>query len=246
MLIRCIDFETTGIPNDEDPHAVCEIGWCDVRVDVDEDAGIAGVVSLGRPQTILTNPGRPMPVEARAVHHISDADILGAPSPDVAFLRLGQPRADYLAAHNADFERKFYGNGSIPWLCTYKAALRLWPDAPSHSLQVLRYWLGLEVDFETAMPPHRAGPDAYVGAALLFRVVQTAWAGGVDIPTLARWSSGPALLPRVTFGKHRGKRWEEVPTDYLEWMVGQKDMDSDAKANARHHLKQRTTARASS
>lgn len=21
MLIRCIDFETTGIPNDDDPHA---------------------------------------------------------------------------------------------------------------------------------------------------------------------------------------------------------------------------------
>lgn len=245
MLIRCLDFETTGIPNDDDPHAVCEIGWCDIEVSVGDPVTDAVVTSFGPPQTILTNPGRPMPVEARAIHHISDADVLGAPSPDVAFLRLGKPPADYLAAHNVEFERKFYGNGLVPWLCSYKTALRLWPDAPSHSLQVLRYWLGLEVDFDTAMPPHRAGPDAYVGAALLCRVIETAAKSGVDIETLARWSSGPALLPRVPFGKHRGKRWEEVPADYLEWVIGQKDMDSDVKANARHHMKQRSMARAS-
>lgn len=236
MLIRCIDVETTGIPSEDDPHAVCEIGWSDVRL-------VGGTPSFGLPIALLTNPGRPMPVEARAVHHISDADVASAPSPDRAFLHLSEPRADYYAAHNADFERKFFGNGEIAWLCTYKVALRLWPDAPSHSLQVLRYWLGLEIDFESAMPPHRAGPDAYVGAALLCRAIETAEKNGIDLPTLARWSSGPALLPRVTFGKHRGKKWDEVPTDYLEWMVGQKDMDGDAKANARHHLKQRTGAR---
>ena len=45
-----------------------------------------------------------------------------------------------IAAHNADFETKFF-EPMLPVICTYKAALRVWPDAPSHSNGALRYWL---------------------------------------------------------------------------------------------------------
>ena len=43
-----------------------------------------------------------------------------------------------------------------------------------HSNQVLRYWLGLRLDADLAMPPHRAGPDAYVTAHLLLRMMALA------------------------------------------------------------------------
>ncbi len=43
-------------------------------------------------------------------------------------------------------------------------AMHVWPDAPRHSNQVLRYWRNLVLDNALAMLPHRAGPDAWVTA----------------------------------------------------------------------------------
>lgn len=220
--IRCIDFETTGIPSESDPHAIVEIGWCDL---------VDGVLSL--PSAVLCNPGRPIPHEAMAVHHITD-DMVKDASGTVDVL--GSP--DYFAAHNADYEQQFFRAGR-PFICTYKVALRLWPEAASHGLQFLRYHLGLAAPEHAAMPPHRAGPDAYLCAVLMQRIIEE---NKVSIDDMVRWSAGPALLPRITFGKHKGSKWEDVPTDYLDWLAHKSDMDRDVKANARHHLKQRAAA----
>lgn len=219
MVIRCIDFETTGIPSETDKHAIVEIGWCDL------DDGVVGL-----PDAVLCNPGRTIPHEAMAVHHITDAEVKDATGSLDA---LGTP--DYFAAHNADYERQFFPT-ETPFICTYKVALRLWPEATSHGLQFLRYHLGLPAPARLAMPPHRAGPDAYLCAALLRRIIAE---NTVSIDDMVRWSNGPALLPRVTFGKHKGVDWKDVPTDYLDWLVNKSDMDRDVKANARHHLKLR-------
>lgn len=221
MIIRAIDFETTGIPTEADKHAIVEIGWCDLE---DGEVGI--------PDAILCNPGRPIPHEAMAVHHITDADVDGATgSLDV----LGTP--DYFAAHFADFERQFFVT-EVPFIDTYKVALRLWPDASSHSLQFLRYHLALPVIQTNAMPPHRAAPDAYLCAVLMNRIMET---DRDKLDEMVRWSSGPALLPRVNFGKHKGAKWEDVPLDYLDWVANKSDLGRDEKANARHHIKVRTS-----
>ena len=52
------------------------------------------------------------------------------------------------------------------------------------------------------------------------------------------------LLPKVTFGKHRGQAWSELPGDYLSWLVNKSDMDADTKFTARHWLDQRRRASA--
>lgn len=36
--------------------------------------------------------------------------------------------------------------------------------------------------------------------------------------------------------KHRGKRWEEAPRDYLDWIVRKSDLDEDTKFTAKHYL----------
>jgi exodeoxyribonuclease X len=243
MLLRIIDFETTGIPVEgEPPHAVCEVGWADVVIGDDGQLGPEPVRFVG---SRLCDPGRPMRVEALAIHHISDAMIAvggeagtKASPPTLAFRRLMEDSPAYFVAHNADFERAVFAGGGTPWLCTYKAALRAWPDAPGHSNQMLRYWLGLDLDARYAMPPHRAGPDAFVTAHILIELLRA----GTKIEDMARWSSGPALLPRITFGKHKGAKWGDVPADYLQWIVIRSDMDRDAKANAKHELKARGLA----
>lgn len=58
-----------------------------------------------------------------------------------------------------------------------------------------------------------------------------------SIEEMVRWSSGPALLAKVGFGKHRGKRWSEVPVDYLQWLIKSDMDDRDVRATAKHYLK---------
>lgn len=230
MIIRPIDFETTGLSRTEDDkHAVCEVGVCD----------LIDCASITEPRSMLTNPGRPIDIEAVAIHHIRDRDVVDAPSPDRAFLKLlvCDPQPDYFAAHNIDHEKTYFTGGSTPWLCTYKTALRIWPKAPGHKLQELRYWLGVDddEDFERSLATasHRAPDDAYVCAFVLRRIIAEA-RGGLE--KLALWSSGPALLSRVNFGKHAGMYWSEVPVGYLQWIVGQ-DFDRDVRATAKYYLK---------
>lgn len=216
MIIRCIDFETTGIPTEADKHAIVEIGWCDL--------------GTSAPRNLLCNPGRTIPPEAKAVHHITDEMVKYA-TGDVSVL----DGADIYVAHNADYERQFYRTDK-PFICTYKVALRYWPEAPSHGLQFLRYYLDLDVSPALVEPPHRAAPDAYLCSVLMAQIMSRE---GASLDEMTRWSSGPALLPRITFGKHKGSRWEDVPSDYLEWLAFKSDMDRDIKANAKHHLSKR-------
>ena len=226
MLLRVIDFESTGMPPDA---ALCEIGWCDVRIDAD------GSSEIDPPVGMLVNPGRPMPPEARAIHHISDGDLVGAPSIDRGLIVLNQPFVDVFVAHHMAFEREFFTGGQKNWICTLKVGRRLWPESPSHSNQCLRYFLGIECDHALAMPVHRAAPDAYVTAHILVR----AFEAGASLADMIAWSSAPSLLPRVTFGKHRGQAWSDLPGDYLSWLVNKSDMDVDTKFTAKHWLEQK-------
>lgn len=228
MIIRVVDFETTGMPPGA---AVCEVGYCDVRTYESDPA------EVGDPLGMLVNPNRPMPPEARAIHHISDADLGGAPPIEVGFLALTKGAPDTFCAHNAKFEQEFFSGGNTPWICTLKVARRLWEDSPSHSNQCLRYFLGIEAEEALAMPPHRAAPDAYVTGLILLEALKLA-----TVADMITWSSQPSLLPRVTFGKHRGHRWADLPQDYLTWLVNKSDMDEDTKFTAKHHIKARAGA----
>lgn len=225
MKIRVIDFETTGLPEDH-VRGVCEIGWTDVT----DDWSVHG------PHSMLVNPGHPIPPVTRAIHHISDADVVGAISPDEASLTLmeGMEAGDVFAAHNAKFERAFFGGGNFPWICTLQCAKHIFPDAPGFSNQVLRYWLGVDgdgMDADLAMPPHRAGPDTLVTAFVLRRLIFA-----TSVQRLIELTAEPVLLQSVTFGKHRGMKWSELPADYLQWIAFKSDLGVDEKHTARHYL----------
>lgn len=223
--IRVIDFETTGMPDDA-VRAICEVGFTDLTADW----------GMSETTAFLVNPGHPIPPQTRAVHHISDADVADAVSPDVGLRTLmeGMEGNDVFAAHNCKFEQAFFGGGGRRWICTMQAAKHLFPDAPSFSNQVLRYWLGLDEQMEDvarAMPPHRAGPDTYVTALILSRLLALA-----NVDELVRLTTAPVLLRDVTFGKHKGQKWAELPWDYLSWVANKSDLGADEKHTARHHL----------
>ena len=111
----------------------------------------------------------------------------------------------------------------------------VWPDAPAHSNQVLRYWLNLDhgkgFDRVAAMPPHRALPDAYVTGHVLIQLLHA-----MTINEMLRVSAEPALLRRIGFGKHKGMLFSEAPADYLRWIVDKAEFDADVTATARYWL----------
>lgn len=231
MLIRVVDLETTGI---EPTDKVVQIGAADLFMDSGE------VVPAG--ETFI-NPGIPIPPLLSAIHHIIDSDVADAPSwPEGAqgiFRGWGSfSTPDAYCAHNAKFERQWIKDdliGGKPWICTYRGALRVWPEFEGHTNQQLRYQLnpaGLERSI--ASESHRALPDAYVTALTLRELLKRA-----SFDDLVAWSSVPALLPRVQFGKHKGEKWQTVPADYLQWILRQADMGEDLHHTARHHLELR-------
>lgn len=244
MRFRVIDIETTGL---EPPAAeIIEIG----RVDVVVDDSFGMVTSIEPPRTRLYRPLNGIPPETKAVHHLTESDFPATMSECTAELLRSAiwsgERPDYLVAHNCDFERKFIreaATDALPWICTYKVALRVWPEAPSHKNQVLRYSRMLNVGSEHSMPPHRAGPDAWVTAHILGDLIAvTSLLGTATVRDAADWTGEPALLPSIPFGKHFGKSWGDVPMDYLHWMVGAVEMDVDRVWNAQREIERRKAA----
>lgn len=224
-ILRVIDFETTGT---EPPDAqVCEVGLCDLNLEVaqvDE-----------QPTSWLCGVDR-MPPEVRAVHHISLTECLGLPAFDPS--RMFHVPCDAVVAHNADFETKFF-TSPVPVICTYKAALRVWPEAPSHSNGALRYWLEdagkIRPVHAMTQPAHRAGPDAYVTAHILLALFNA----GATGRNMVAWTKEPRLLPTCPIGKFRGKPWSEVEGGFLGWMTRQPTMEDDLKWNASREIERR-------
>ena len=233
-FVRVVDLETTG--SAPPAHAVCEVGWQDVV------RGEDGVWGLGGGHgSVLIDPQRAIPAVTQAVHHITDEDVVGAPSwtevaPDV----LRPEGCLALAAHRASFERRFClpalparDRDAVRWVCTWKGALRLFPDSPSFSNQVLRYWRKPEgLDRERGLPVHRAFPDAYVSAHHLRDMLNLA-----PLEDLIAWERQPGLLPRVPRGPERGTYWHELPEDRLAAYA--RDRDEDVRFSARNEQRRR-------
>jgi len=163
------------------------------------------------------------------VHHWVDFDVVDKPPSSEVFNEL-MDGVDAFCAHNAKFERQFIKTDK-PFICTYKVAVYHASQAPSHSLQVLRYWLKLAVNPSFVLLPHRADSDAYVCAHLLARMLAK-----ISIEEMIDISSRPALLPKLRFGKHGELPLARVPKDYLRWILTQ-DFDEDVKYTANHYLK---------
>jgi len=230
MTLRVLDIETTGTNPETD--RVVEIA----SVDVTRERTITNA------QQHLVNPLMPIPPLSSAVHHIIDADVAEAPSFDVVLPDyLG---ATFLIAHNAQFEQSFLErHGLQPWVCTYKSALRVWPDWPSHSNQYLRYRLGLVEPMghkRASIDPHRALSDCIVTAAIFIEITKIAkW------KDIVAWSAEPPLSTYLNFGKYKGKRWDDPAVDdgYLDWIL-KSEMDEGAKFSAAHWKLKRAQKRA--
>lgn len=229
MRLRVIDIETSG----GSPSEIIEIASVDVVPHRDG-------WRAEPPRSQLFKPLGEITFQTMAIHHLTPADLVDAPTGTdaalKAFLEEGG-QADFLVAHNAAFEARHIPlevTGDPPWLCTVKAARSAWPDAPGYANQVLRYWRDLKLAPELAMPAHRAAPDAWVTAHILIDLLKEA-----PIERLVEWNDDARSLERMPFGKHRGKTWSDVPSDYLQWLLAQSEMSEEVLNRAGAELTHR-------
>jgi exodeoxyribonuclease X len=221
-----LDFETTNV----DPKIAKAV----------EVALIGG----GLDMLTLVNPGCPIPPETSAIHHITDADVADAPSWDEVKTLLASAvvetvnngKVPVFVAHNAQYEQGILGEFSkTAWVCTYKVALRLWPEAPNHKNETLRYWLGLgNLGRANSHFAHSAEHDARVTLQIYAKAKELA-----SIEQMIEWSLLPGKLPKMPLGKHFGQEWNTIPAPYLEWCIKNLGDREDVVYCAKEELKRR-------
>ncbi|MFS8180863.1 exonuclease domain-containing protein [Pseudovibrio denitrificans] len=193
MLIRAIDFETTAWP--EDPTAeICEVGYTDFTPDDPfRPFAINGFTAF------LVNPGSAISEGCQKVHGITQDMVQNKPSPATAKKHLTaglSPQGTTFAAHYIDFEKHFLPLKEFGWICTWRCSKIFFPESPRHKLEALFNHLKLSSSdcFEPkfAAPLHRAGPDSYLCALLVERLLEKA-----SLETLLEISARPAeTFPR--------------------------------------------------
>ncbi len=229
MIIRCFDTETGGLTPDEGD--LIEFGYADVILPARE---------VQPPVSWLCGTDKTLTPENRAVHHIMPTALIGKAKFDAGAVNAAakDDGVTCWAAHNLKFDAQFF-DAELPAFCTYKASLRAWPDAPSHGLSALRYWLEdrdrLHGFNYAHASTHRAGPDAYVCGWLVRCLLEDGHTGR----TLFQWSKEPASLPRCPMGKYKGQPWGACDKGWLTWCVGNKDIGEDIRFNAQAELDRR-------
>jgi len=209
--VRAIDIETTG--DAKDGGRMVEIGWSDVLLHRNGEKTFPGGNSA------MLNPGMPIPLVAKSIHHISDDDVKWAPTDHRPMINKVLTGADIFVAHSATYDRAFLPSVEQPWICTYRVAHRVYPDAERHGLQYLRYYAGLKLEEKRSFPTHRAGPDAYVTAMLFAKMLEQ-----MPLARMIEVSERPVLLHRCTFGQYAGTPWADIARvhpGYLQWLTVQ-------------------------
>jgi len=154
-----------------------------------------------------------------------------------------------VVAHNAIFDVAMLSHEGITtprFICTLKLARALDEGCtiPEYNLQYLRYYLDLNVDGNA----HEAKDDVLVLEALFGRLykkmVEKMGSHDEAVLQMLKITVDPSLFMLFPFGKHRGKKIDEVvisDRSYVEWLLEKKlenpTEDEDWIYTLKYHLK---------
>ena len=222
MTTRIVFFDTETTGANPATAKIVELGY----VVTDEELNV-----LNSWRT-LVDPEMPIPADASGVHHITDEDVYDAPTveqiSEACLAPLQQPGA-ILVAHNAPFDLQVAAGllgRDYKSIDTLQLAKRYIPDAPNHKLGTLMYYCGLTQRKNT----HSAIEDCMICVDLLRHIMLVT---NKSIDELITASNEPLVIRVMPFGKHKGMKMEDVPTDYLKWAL--REM-TNLDANLRHTM----------
>lgn len=201
------DTETTGVKTDKD--RIVELAAFDPL--------------NNRTFEMLINPGCKIPLDASAIHKITDEMVANSPAfSEVAseFIRFCEGPVVLIAHNNDNFDmplmRSEFSRHSMTFptqwtfLDSLKWMRRYRPDLPRHTLQFLREIYGIAEN-----NAHRALDDVKV----LYQMFQSA-IDDLTMEDVLALLSKPTTILHMPFGKYQGKPLQDVPADYLKWLIG--------------------------
>ena len=230
-----LDTETTG--NDLEKDRLCQVCY-KFEDEIDSEGNI---LKKGEIVTKNFKPTIPISVKAMSVTNITNKMVekeeLFAGSETAIELQ-EILNNNILVAHNAKFDITMLESDGVKTsknICTLRLARYLDDECeiPEYSLQFLRYYYDMELD----VVPHSAEGDVLVLEALFSHLYESAKnkAGesvsrDMILSRMLDISEKPSLIRKFVFGKHNGKKLEDVAkTDsgYLEWLLRSKKEDED-------------------
>lgn len=226
-LFVCLDLETTGLEAETDQ--IIEIAAVLFNFD--------GIINSFE---TLIDPGCPISAESMAIHHITDDMVAGKPKiqevlPEVIKF-IGR---HIVVGHGIPLDLAFLAQAakknSIPCnlanqpiFDTLRLA-RLYGESPTNSLEKLREHFNIEPE-----GAHRAMSDVLVNIEV-FKFLTTNFN---TTEQLQERLKRPILLKAMPLGKHKGRPFNEIPVEYLQWAVN-KDFDQDLIFSLKTELKKR-------
>ena len=188
----------------------------------------------------LIDPECPIPETSQEIHKISSEMLQGKPKIlEVLPNFLKMIEGHILVGHGITFDIALIAAEAKrhqiptqiekqPYLDTLRMA-RLYGESPVNSLQQLRKHFNILPE-----GAHRAMSDVIVNIEVfkqLAKPYQT-------IEELFRILQKPIRLKTMPLGKHKGRRFEEIPLEYLQW-AEKKDFDQDLLYSLRSEIRNR-------
>lgn len=228
MRVYCFDTELTDRENGEIIEAAWErfaapAGLLGPEFDLIPISPATGLLGVDDRFEARYRPEKPTTFGALSVHHILPNELEECP-PSSSF-RLPED-AQYLIGHNIDTDWTAAGKPDVKRIDTCAIARHLWSDADSHSQSALLYrLLGATPETRAALKnAHSALADVQNNIRLLEKILETK----SEITTWsALWAfSEECRIPKIcTFQRYKGIPLEELPLDFVGWVLRQSWID---------------------
>ena len=225
-LFVCIDCETTGLDVEKDQ--IIEIACVKFTFSS----------TIDRFESLI-NPHCDIPEESQLIHKINQEMVKGKPKITEVMPKLLQMiNGHIIVGHGISFDITMIKNVmkkmSIHPMPTFQSIdtlrmARLYGESPINSLEKLREHFNIE-----SQGAHRAMNDVLVN----IQVFKNLCKPFKTKEELLRRLEKPIRLKVMPLGKHKGRKFEEIPLEYLQW-AAKKKFDDDLAYSIRYELKLR-------
>lgn len=226
-IFVCLDCESTGLDSEND--RIIEVAAVTFTFD-----------KILNTYESLINPECEIPESSQKIHNISQEMVKGQPKIIEILPSLVEFLGHYIIiGHGITFDIALLANAakrhslpfpkkSIRFIDTLRLA-RLYGESPINSLEKLRQHFNI-----AAEGAHRAMNDVVVNIEV-FKHLSKNFKTTEEILTRLE---KPIRLKAMPLGKHKGRRFEEIPVEYLQWAAS-KDFDEDLLYSIRKELSTR-------
>lgn len=202
----------------------------------------------GKSVSEFFKPLLPISIKAQSISHITNKMIEGKQKFSESQMRKDLEdllKENIVVAHNAQFDLSMLAHENLKaakFICTLKVARSIdeAEEIPEYNLQFLRYFFELDIKADA----HSAQGDILVLEAvfkkLYDRMIKSLKDHETVINKMIEISSSPFLFRSFNYGKHKGKKVEDVAKfdkPYMEWLLAQKTQNNQGEEDWIYTLK---------